>query len=423
MMPPFSRLFTALLLLLVCPAPHAGAQISPVPGGLDFFVTDAALWRLPAAELPERLKAFGYTVDAAAGTSTLGEPRDMMKRSAHLFLPDLAVWKATLSQRATLAAVSFDLLPPATLTKALTKPSMRTLTKQLEEQLSAVMKSSPTQHPNDYGTAPPPYKVTSQRWVGKNVQAVLMTAVTETRTAFTVQSITLRLLPVIPPGKSPVAKALAAKIDRGTGVVLLEGFPALPQWEGSHPAWAVLEQALWAIGLDSDRNGILECYGLGTGWVVSFATGLQRLATMAGGKVIEVSPVVHQSSEILKLTKSCEAAAKKLGKRSPQSLDSLQDVDPDVLRAARSSGNGLTQFTAALKQAIAAGRPLFWYGWTGLYPETPATTGTTPVVRLMIGYAPKEGDVIFADAAGKPGIRMKLADALAASLYTVDISK
>lgn len=400
------------------------AQVSPLAGGLDFFLTDESLWALPAAELAEKLQPSGYTTDAKTSAVTLGEPRDMMKRQAHLFTAELAVWKATLTPGATLRSATFDLLPPAALAKTPSKTDFRSMTRRLEEHLSVTMKVPAAPHPSEYNAADGSVKSTCQRWVGKNLQAILITAATETRAAFTPRRIELKVLPAIPPGQPAIAKVPVVKTDRSTGVVVLDEFPALPEWDGSHPDWLVLEQALWAIGKNSDRNGILECYSYGTSWVGSFVTSLQRLVAMSGARAADVSPPVHQGAELIKLGRNCDAAAKKLGKHSPEKVQNLIDIDPDVLRMARSGGNSLAQFGAALKQAIAGGRPLLWYGWHGIYPEIPkadASPGT--VVRLIIGYAQKEGEVIFADAAGKPGARMKIADALAASLYTIAINR
>ena len=398
-------------------------QDSPFAGGLGFFLSEDSLWSLPAAELPERLKPVGYTVDAVSGSITLGEPRDMMKRQAHLFTAELPVWKATLTKGTALRSVLLDFLPPASVAKTPAKADFRSITRRLEEHLTVTLKTPPELHPYP-GTISPGLKATSQRWIGKTIQVILVSSALETKTSFVPQLLQLSVLPAIAPGKPSITKAPAAKVDRASGVVVLEGVPALPEWEGSHPGWLILEQALWSVGKNSDRNGIVECYSYGTSWPDSFVIGIQRLAAMSKAKTVEISPMVHRPEELAKLTKSCDAAAKKLGKHSPEKIINLSDIDANVLRAARSSGNALTQFTTALKQAISGGRPPFWFGWRGIFDESPKSEGApTPVVRLIIGYAPKEGEVIFADASGMPGIRMKIADALAASLYTVDISK
>src|SRR5687768_15069256 len=72
------------------------AQAINPSGRLDFFLTDAALWKLPAAEVAQRLQPLGYVVNPTTGFTTLGEPRDMMKRKAHLFLEALPVWNVRL---------------------------------------------------------------------------------------------------------------------------------------------------------------------------------------------------------------------------------------------------------------------------------------------------------------------------------------
>jgi hypothetical protein len=206
-------------------------------------------------------------------------------------------------------------------------------------------------------------------------------------------------------------------VNRATGVTVLEAFPPVPDWPGSHPDWLVLEQALAAAGKAADRNAILEYYHYGVSWPLTFIEGARRLTQIPGLKLTDVVPLIQQPAELEKLNRNCAAAARKLGKPSPQVLQNLSDLDPGVLRAARTGGSAVPQFTSALTQSLAGGRPLFWFGWRGLLPETPPHTEPGTTVRLLIGYARNEGEVIFAAPDGKPGIRMKASDALAASLY------
>ena len=417
----FSKCLAAAFLFIW--SQSATAQAPAMGGGLHYFISDESLWSLPAAELPAKLQPAGYTVNASTGVVTLGEPRDMLKRKAVIFTDDIAVWKATLTQGAALRTVTFDLLPPATLAKVPDKSGFRTLTKRIEERLTAAMKSAPALHPYDADPPAAGVKVTCQRWIGKTVQAVFVTSCVEARGVFTPQRIELKIMAAAAPGKPSITKVPAAKPDKTTGAVVLEGMPAQPEWEGSHPHWLVLEQALHATGRSSDRNGIIECYAAGPSWATQFVICLQRIAQVSGAKITAVVPMVHQTAELARLAKSCETAAKKLGKTSPQKLESFLDVDSDVLRLARTGGNSLPQFTASIKQAIGAGRPLVWYGWRGIYGETPAAEGSpAPVLRLISGFDPIKSEVVFADAAGQPDRRMKLADALAASFYVADLS-
>lgn len=420
------RAFFHLLAVFWCLAGvsfrNAEAQ-APLGGSLNFLLTDTALWKLPAAELPARLEPSGYTNNASTGLITLGEPKDMMQRKASLFTDDLSVWKATLTQGTTLRSVTLDFMPPPALAKTPDKQQFRNIARRIEERLTEVMKAKPSIHPPDYLLPDAAVKLTSQRWVNASLQAVLITSALETRTTFTPQRLELRIMPAIAPGKTSITKAPVARVDKASGNTVLEGFPAEPAWEGSHRDWLVLEQALHATGRASDRNGILEHYQGGASWAATIALGVQRISALSGARTEDVVPLVHLASEIVKLTKACDSAAKKAGKHSPQQIGNLTDVDAGVLLAARTGGNDLPAFLNAVKQAIGAGRPVFWYGWRGIYAETPAAGGAaTPVVRLIIGYTPRSGEVIFAGADGKPGTRMKAAEALAASLYVTVIS-
>jgi hypothetical protein len=286
-------------------------------------------------------------------------------------------------------------------------------------ELDRVLGTKSSPHPYDAADPGKAGRATCQRWIGKELQAVLTTLTLE-RGAFTPQRLELRITAAVPPGKPPGTRPVP-NVNRATGVTVLDEFPAVPDWPGSHPDWQVLEQGLAAAGKASDRNGIREYYHYGVNWALAFVDGLRRLSQMSGAKLTDVIPLVHQPPESEKLSRNCAAAARKLGKPSPQVLQSLLDLDPDVLRAARTGGTAVPQFTAALTQALAGGRPLLWYGWRGLLPETPPHTGPGTSVRLIIGYASKEGEVIFAAPDGKPGPRMKISDALAASLYVCEI--
>ena len=205
-----SRLFALLIALLCGFRPAANAQTPALAAGLEFFLTDESLWSLPAAEMPERLAPAGYTVNASTSVITLGEPREMLKRKAFIFTDDLAVWKATLTQGAALRTVILDLLPPATLARTPDKAGFRTLTKRLEERLTATLKSAPAVHPYHGDSLPDRHQVTCQRWVGKSVQAVLVTSTAETRGVFTPQRIELKIMAAAVPGKSTVMKPRGA---------------------------------------------------------------------------------------------------------------------------------------------------------------------------------------------------------------------
>ena len=71
--------------------------------------------------------------------------------------------------------------------------------------------------------------------------------------------------------------APAARLDRATGAVVLDGMPAQELWEGHHVLWLPLEQALHAALKSTDRNTILDCH-IGTGYPASFMTGIRRIA-------------------------------------------------------------------------------------------------------------------------------------------------
>ena len=394
---PAFTLLPAILLCLSLLSGRACAQVVPFIGGLDYFLNDRSLWELPAGELAEKLKPSGYVANATTGVISLGEPKDMLKQKACLFDPELPVWKVILTQGTTLRTVTLDFLPPAALARTPDKPGFRTLARRLEERLTAVMKSQPAIHLNDGDPPPAGVKVTSQRWIGEHLQVVLITTAVDSR-VFVPQRLDLKIMLAVKPGKPAIAKAPVMTMDKASGVATLQGMPPVPAWPGSHPEYGVLEQALEAIGKTSDRNGIIEYYSRGSAWPVVFTYGLQQLAVMAGAKMTAIVPQVHGGAELAKLTRNCQAAAKKIKKNAPEVLGNIIDVDPEVLRLARTGGTAVPQFTAALKQALSAGRPLIWLGWRGFLPELPPVEGPMLAIRLIIGYAPKEGDVIFADA-------------------------
>jgi hypothetical protein len=402
-------------------AATGSAQAINAASRLDFFLTDGALWRLTGDELVTRLEPAGYVVNPQTGVISLGEPADLMKRRAHLFVDSLAVWNVHLNRGDSLRWAQLSLLPPVNLGTLPDKAAFRNAVRTLETEIDRVLQTKSAPHPYD---APDPGKfgrATCQRWIGRDVQAVLTTLAAESRGAFTPQRLELRLAALAPPSEPPAKKPVPA-VNRTTGVVLLEGFPPLPEWPGRHADWAVLEQALAATGKPADRNGIIEYFHYGVSWPETFVQGTQRLAAMSGVKLTEIVPLVHTVEEKAKLTRNCAAAAKKLGRQSPQVLQNLVDVDPEVLRMARTGGSAIPQFSAAVKLALTGGRPVYWYGWRGIFPEVPPHDGPPgPVIRLIIGLDGKAGEVVFAAADGSPGIRMNLAAALAASLYAGDV--
>src|SRR6188508_2766718 len=102
------------------------AQAINASSRLDFFLTDAALWKLPDGEVQQRLQPFGYTVDARTGVVSLGEPKDMMLRKAYLFIESLPVWRVQLTRGETLRCAVLEFLPPPTIAKVPDKSGVRT---------------------------------------------------------------------------------------------------------------------------------------------------------------------------------------------------------------------------------------------------------------------------------------------------------
>ncbi len=422
----FRSLLCRAVLVLALFLPFAArAQSLKLPGSLNLFLEDPEIWKLAPDELAARLQPLGYCANPASGHKWLGEPREMLKRGAHLFTPDNPVWAANLPVAASLRCVNLDFLAPATIAKTPDKSAWRAMFKRLETGLTAVLRAAPAPHPPEVFYAEADRKSVALRWISPAVCAVLTASHRESGRNFTPTLLQLRLTRTVALGKADGAGPVAAAVDRKTGAITLEGVPAVPQWEGSHPDWAVIEQALHSTGLVSDRNGILEQQFYGISWPDTFCPGVERLAAMSGARAVALQAFVLGPGSAAALHKDLTAEGKKLNRPAPQVLRNLQDVDPLVLRAARTRGNAVPQLMAAVRKTLAAGRPVVWYGFRGIYPEEPAVPQglLTTSLRLVTGCVPGEDVLIFAGPDGKPTARIKAADALAASLYIADIQK
>jgi hypothetical protein len=414
----------AIVLVLFLPS-AAPAQALKFPGSLNFFLDDPAIWKLSAEDLAARLGPSGYAPDPKSGHHWLGEPREMLKRQAHLISPDNPVWGAQLAVGLKLNSAQFNFLPPASIAKTPDRNDWRALIKRLEEGLTAVLGTKPSAHPPEILYPEADSKSLALRWITPSVSAVLTAYHRESARTFTPVLLQVRLTPAATPGKPSISKPPVPAADRKTGTVILEGLPPLPEWEGSHADWAIIEQALHAAGLASDRNGIREHHLHGISWPEVFCLGMQRIAAMSGGRAVALEPYVLAPASMPKLLTELTAAGKKLNRPAPHVLQNIHEVDSVVLRAARTRGNTVPLLMSAVKKALAAGRPVVWYGFRGIYAEEPAVPpGSLALsLRLIIGCAPAEESFIFAGPDGKPGARIKAADALAASFYIADIQR
>ena len=321
--------------------------------------------------------------------------------------------------------LTFDLVPPANLAQFLSKADFRAIVKTVEDNAALLSKAKPTIHPMD--TMPDPkdktFKVTTERWVGADTQIILFAVSREIGPKFNVQRLQLKVGAVASKGEPYALQPPTLKSDRSSGILLLEGMPGEPNWPEKHPEWVVLEQALAAVSKPCDRNGIREYYAYGTSWAGLFIEGIDRLTAMSGIKSTALVTSIWTPTELAKIQANCAIAAKKLGKNAPQTLTNLLDVNPEVLRAARSTPATLPAFTTAVKQTLESRRPLIWYGAMKLFPQTGLPADAGPIaIRLIIGMDEKQGELIFGNSQGQPAARMKIADALASAYLVQSIS-
>lgn len=383
---------------------------------LDYFLRDSVLWKLPTAEMEKRLKPEGYQRNPTTSIGSLGEPRDLMKRGCMMF-GGVKIWNVQLYMGEHLNRAIFQLAPPPSLGQPLTKAELRTILQSVHDGLTAQLKIKPTPYllfrPQEEKAKA--IKPSAERWVGPELQAILVSTVKEAGPKIEVQELSLTL-GAAATGEPMPLKPPTLKVDRASGTLLLQDLPGAPVWPGKNDDWGPLEQALAMIGKPCDRNSILFYADYGVPWPISFIERLHALCTLSGVKETPLIPNVWIPAENAKLKASCLAAGKKLSKPAPQTLENLLDLDPDVLRVARATPTVVAQFTVAFKKSLEARQPLYWYGvYKGLTQSgLPAGSGSTGV-RLLIGLAEKEGEVICADAEGRPGPRMKIPDAIASS--------
>ena len=405
------------LAAFLCLLPASGrAQQS-----LSFFLTDAALWKLPQAELVARLQPFGYTPVPADGTASLGEPRDLMQRKAEI-APGVQAWKVSLRPGATLGMATVDLLPPANLATPPDKSGFRAAAKRTADFLTKTFGKPGTPWLIDY--ANPGSRTECTRWIGDSLQVILSTSAVEAGRAFTPERMDLKILPAVAPGSPPNAKPAVAKLDRAAGTVSLIGIPGFNPWPGHPPDWPVFEQALWSLGRTTDRNAVMECALYTSSWPGNFCPAMERVAKASGARTLTLLPPSWTAEESAKILAACTTAGKKLGQPVPAKLEALIDVHPEVLRMARAAPAALTAFSTAVSRALAAGQPVIWVGWRGFYPETPAGPDKPiPAIRLVSGIDTRAATLTFTGENGAAAGTMAVADAMAAAFQVFAVTK
>lgn len=424
----FFRLSTtallAGLLLIWQGATVSHAEPAADKGSLDYFFSERELWILEGPKVEARLVPEGLTKVPTSGEINLGDERIMMAKNAHIF-QSYKVWKAKLGIGKQLALVIFDFVPPPTLAQPMSKGEFKTTLNKLETALTNRFKSKPTLYFHDSPPQSKVNKITCLRWVDADHQCILTTTTQESGSGFQLLRFDLKLRKSWPAGDLGVTKSPALKFDRSTGISLLEGLPQVPAWAGQHPEWSLLEQSLACIGKKSDRNAMTDKENSrSVWWPHGFSLSFEQIAQLSQAKVTAVVPSQGEPAALAKLQSLCVPAARKLGKNAPQKLVSLTDLDPDVLRAVRATPAATSPFVSSIKQALASSKPVFWIGCTKMFPEKNSPQNPDPIAsRLIIGINEKESELIFADAAGKPGPSMKAADALAGCFYAAVVTQ
>lgn len=415
--------FLASLLLMVQGVTVSSAEPATAKGSLDYFFSEKELWILDGPKVEARLTPEGLTKVPMSGEVNLGDERAMMAKNASLF-QSFKVWKAKLGIGGQLVYVIFEFVPPPTLAQPMSKGEFKSTLTKLEAALTNRFKTKPTPYAYESPPETKVYKTTCMRWVDADHQCILSTLTLESGSEFKVLRFDLKLRKSWPAGNLGLTKPPALKYDRTTGISLLEGVPPVPVWAGQHPEWSLLEQSLACIGKKSDRNAMTEKENTRSlWWPHGFSLAFEQIAVQSQAKVTVLVFSQGEPAALAKLQSLCVNAAKKLGKNAPQKLVSLTDLDPEVLRAVRASPAATNAFVSSIKQSLASSKPVFWIGCIKMFPEKNSPQTPDPVTsRLIIGLNEKEGELIFADATGKPGPSMKAADALAGCFYAAVVT-
>jgi hypothetical protein len=213
------------------------------------------------------------------------------------------------------------------------------------------------------------------------------------------------------------------------GDILIDSVPMVDQGEKGYCALATVERVMRYYGIECDQHEMAKVAGAD-----AFGTDPDQLQTalhkLQGRFRIRVRDLIHWDiKDYEKFTDSYNREARRIGARQcPEGYIwiSFQGLDKDALREARCRGAGYGRFVARVKELIDRGVPLPWSLELGIYPENgeQAPQAGGGHMRLIIGYNPKTGDLLFSDSWG-PGHelkRMPIKDAYAVTkgLYLIE---
>jgi hypothetical protein len=232
-------------------------------------------------------------------------------------------------------------------------------------------------------------------------------------------------------GAAKLARAdLSKRVQRDPGGdVFIPNIPMVDQGDKGYCAVATAARVLNYYGIPADQHEMAQVAGNEAGGGGTnpdeMETALKKLQGKYHVSFRAVIETDYMSNNYKLFLDQYNRAAKKLGKRvldTNNYIYFLSGLDSDVLREVRGKGSTFDKFMRVVRENIDAGVPLLWGLQLGKYPENgeKAKQFGGGHMRLIIGYNPSKGEILFSDSWG-PGHEKKRMLATDASSATMGL--
>lgn len=221
-----------------------------------------------------------------------------------------------------------------------------------------------------------------------------------------------------PTKKSSVEKQSSLKanvVKDANGDVRIAGVPMVNQGEKGYCAVATAERVLRYYGIHVDEHELAQQAGTtseGGTQTARMREVARRIGERNGLGYQDILAIAVTTADYYKEIERYNKAAKALDRKSLSPADFTRDhvfysdemieaMEPEVLLASRRRDSRLRRFSAAVRQQVNAGVPVFWGVTLGLYREAianPQSRGGH--MRLIIGYNDRTNEILYTDSWG-----------------------